>query len=126
MMMKALMIASAVDGELNDNEKSILFEIYTEKFHNNESDANEIIKEIIEEVQSGEIECEIPKDQVPELINNLAAVIAADGKITDEEENLILNVAKNYNFPEDTTIKIIQGYLTNNSWNKIKVELFIF
>ena len=88
-------------------EKQLFRRVFKEKLCFNEDE----LKEIQKEIENGDLTYAIQDSQIPELIKNIAAMIAADGKITNEEAELIFRVASQNNYPKEKTVKLLQKYM---------------
>ena len=106
MLFKALIVASQADGKISDEEEEFYISMARKLVITRDS-CNAILKEI----KNGDTSYAIEESQVPELIDSLAAVIAADGVITEEEEKLIYEVAAQNNFSKEKTEELIKKHL---------------
>ncbi|MBO7434345.1 MAG: hypothetical protein J6U13_11405 [Salinivirgaceae bacterium] len=107
MIAKAVLVAETVDGSESKEEKQFFRRIFKEKLCFNDDE----LKEIQKEIEDGDLTYAIQDSQIPELIKNIAAMIAADGKITDEEAELIFRVASQNNYPREKAAKLVEKYM---------------
>lgn len=107
MMVKAVLCAAWTDGDLAEKEKDFLCSLSYRVFGLNKDRWDFIC----EQVKNGDTGYAILDSQVPELIENIAKMIAADGTITQDEEDLIYLVAEQNDFSKEETEKLIKKYL---------------
>lgn len=107
MIAKAVLVAETVDGSESKEEKQFFRRIFKEKLCFNDDE----LKEIQKEIENGDLTYAIQDSQIPELIKSIAAMIAADGKITQEEADLIFRVASQNNYPKEKAAKLVEKYM---------------
>lgn len=110
MIMKAVLCVAMADEKLTGEEGELLSKLSKNVFGLTDDEFNALC----DEVKNGDTSYSIQKSQVPELIDNMARMIAADRRISKEEKDLIYKVAEHNNFSKEKTDLLMRNHLNQS------------
>lgn len=107
-LLKLVFMAAAADGDMSEEEVSLLNDICRRN-----GITNDYIAKCVSELGEGNTSFAMPEDDADkkEILNNVVKMVALDGVISEREKTLVNELASKFGYSEDMVDSLINKYL---------------